>query len=365
MDKEIIRYFEQKMAAVPVDPFLAACFEGRINDAERLLDDGHDVDHIQREKPELTDAEIYSHIDEYIEARKKFPLLDCVGKAAIHIAMEMKNEPLLRLLGSRSANLFLRDETSRKNNPLQIGIRNGFIAGVRYLTDEMYVLEIWPENETPLENILVDAVESPDPDNAVSLLRFLVEEKHVDWHKARSVTNLDLLQCSELRSTGRVTDYLLTLGWNLNEDSGPVVWLDDNSDKEFAQSLSDKFGNTAGSFLDRIQAAKQFDDLYGGTPLNRVTCEEDMARVRLYLEHRADPWCPNRHGMTAIDAGMAVYEKEVDRLERWTQRGMEESSLRAQRQRVKLIADIVREMVHASISEAGPFMPPPAASGPG
>src|SRR4029079_16740723 len=110
----------------------------------------------------------------------------------------------------------------------------------------------------------------------------------------------------------------------------PIVWLEDNSEQEFAQSLSDKFGNTAGSFLDRIQAAKHFDDLYGGTPLNRVTCEEDMARVKLYLEHHADPWCPNRYGKTAIDAGMAVYEQEVDRLERWTRRGMEEKGLNIQ-----------------------------------
>lgn len=364
MNNDIVQYFEKKMAAVSIDAFFAACVDGGVGDVAHMLDEGHDVDRIERDKPDLTDNEIHSHIDEYIEARKKFPLLDCVGKAAIHIAVETKNEELLRLLGNRGANLFLRDASGRGDNPLQMAIRNGFAAGVRYLADEMNVLERWPAAER-VENILVDAVESPDPENAVAMLRYLIEEKHLDWRKARSVTNLDLLQCSELRPTGHVTDYLLSLGWNLNEDSGPVVWLDDNSEQEFAESLSDKFGGAAGSFLNRIQEKKQFDDLYGGTPLNRVICEEDMARVKLYLNHHADPWCPNRYGKTAIDAGMAVYEQEVARLERWTRRGMEESGLRIQRQRVKLIADIVHEMVRASIPEAGPSILPPAASGPG
>jgi hypothetical protein len=369
LDFAVIRYFEEKMAAVPVDPYFAACLAGRMDEVRRLLDDGYDVDRIDTKRPDISTAEIFKHIDEYHEAKKKFPWLESYGKAAIHIAMESMNEPLLRLLGERNADIYLAAQSGDKREPLQIGIKKGFMTGIRYLTDEKQALEHWPDREKGPESLLIDSAEIPDSSNAIAMLRFFIEEKHLDWRKARSVTNLSLLHRSELRRTTEVTEYLLDLDWDLGEDTGPVIWLDDEeADSDFTETVNKIFrasGGTGPSFQERIREQKKLDDLFGGLPLNRVAWEGDMPRVKLYLAHGANPFTPNMQGQNAFDAVAAVFEVEAAKLDRWTRRGMEESCLQAQRERIRQFEDIMVELVKATTGNDPGVTPPPAVSGPG
>lgn len=253
-----------KKDVIPEDgrhPFLRACQRGDLAEAGKLL---------------------LEHKDDpaYVNQANEW------GTAAIHIAMKQRNIDLLRLVVECGANPHQPGRLSDKNKayPVQIAAENGFLEGIKYLVDEMG-FELWPDKNRPAEDLLFHA-------NTLQVMKYFVEEKHLDPAKAVKPDGMDLLLHCEIENKPLpLVEYIIENGVDLNEEReyNPV-----QEEGEPEEPDSDEFGNELPS--------REMLKEYGGLPLVRVSFNAQAEFVDLYLRHDAKPLEPNSHNNSAYNA---------------------------------------------------------------
>jgi hypothetical protein len=72
-----------------------------------MLDAGEDVNQIDMNTPGISQEEIMRAPVAFVDAHRDSTVPETCGRAGIHVAVETWNEPLLRLLANRGADLYL------------------------------------------------------------------------------------------------------------------------------------------------------------------------------------------------------------------------------------------------------------------
>ncbi len=252
---------KHKMPADTRSPFLRACQLGDLAEAGKIL---------------------LEHKDDpaYVNQTNEW------GVAAIHIAMKQRNIDLLRLVVECGANPYQPGRHSDKERgfPVEIAAENGFLEGIRYLVDEKG-FELWPDKKRPAEDLLFHA-------NSLQIMKYFVEEKHLDPSKAVKPDGMDLLLHCEMENKPLpLVEYIIENGIDLNEEReySPV-----REEGEPEEPDSDEFGNE----LPSAELRKE----YGGLPLVRVSFNAQAELVDLYLRHDANPLTPNSRNNSAYNA---------------------------------------------------------------
>jgi ankyrin repeat protein len=208
------------------------------------------------------------------------------GVAAIHIAMKQRNIDLLRLVVEFDANPHQPGRQSDKDRafPVQIAAENGFLEGIKYLVDEMG-FDLWPDKTRPAEDLLFHT-------DSLQVMKYLVEEKHLDPGKAVKPDGMDLLLHCEMENKPLpLVEYLIEHGIDLDEEReyNPV-----HEEGEPDEPDVDEFGSDLPS--------AEMRKVYGGLPLIRVSFNAQAEFVDLYLRHDASPLALNSHNNSAYNA---------------------------------------------------------------